>query len=394
MKLRPSSLPMLETCPRWVGRERTETLDAMDEAADEGTLVHAAMDRLAGIDPGLWEVTIESDPSLDADLQQVVRDCAQQVSHYFAFKPTVLRDIEARDVKLSDSPGMVILCEVGVDPRVVSPGTADLIVLQGSNAVLIDYKTNRVVRDHDRQQQAYVLGIFNEFPHVNYVTSKIVSPRLGGDAHPPLDYSREVDCPRLQAELKAIKDAAEDPFTPGVPGDQCLFCSGNGRCPWQAASLGGLPEAETGLVAIDWKSLITPATADARGARRGLIRWLEAFVTAVKDDDKAWAEAHEDADLPGFTKVVSIGRASLDKTMLQEINTALSVGLGIPIGTLISFLTPEKAALVEFLKMDRGWSEKKATEEVNETLSRFVRRGAPIISFRAQKQTKQIQEKQ
>lgn len=415
MKIRPSSLPHLEACPRWVSRpddpERAKS--ATDEAADEGTLVHAFMERLAGLPVSEWEKTIQTDPNLDEDLRVVVADCAEQVQGLFSLRPRVVskaalglgpEDHYELGEAFQDPDGAIVLscggtpnprppdaiyCEVGVASGVTAPGTADLLLVQGSSAVLVDYKTNRVLRSHDRQQQAYVLGVFQALPAVDFVDSRIVCPRLGVDAHPAVQYERERDVPRLRRELEEIVAKAEDPFEPGYPGDQCVFCAGNGRCPWQAASLRDIPSEAAALIpAGTWRSLLRPPDPETRGRRRALVKWLESFSAAVKEDDKAWALANPDTDLPYFTKSVSVGRASLDKTRLEEINQALSLTFQIPYGKLVSFLSPEKERLAEHLALTKGMTHKEAAGEVARVLARFVKRGAPIVSFRAEKQTR------
>jgi len=403
MKPRPSALPHIEACPRWVPRPNkpNEVKDAIDEAADEGTLVHAKMEHLAMLPPATWEAEIDADTELSPDLRQVVKDCAQQVSDLFIFGLFVVNkemlllgpdghyELDAVvNTEINEGFSDGIYCEVGVDPGVTERGTADLVLVQGNRAVLVDYKTNRVLRAHDRQQQAYVLGVFAALPQVTSVESRIISPRLGADAHPSVMYYRD-GIPALEAELGAIVARAADAFEPGCPGAPCAFCAGNGRCPWQAASLRDIPVDAAALVAPDaWKAVLAPETPEIRGQRRALAKWLDGFVEAVKEDDKAWALANPDAVLPGWTKTVSLGRASLDDTRLKEVNEALSLTFGLPYDTLVSFLKPDKAKLAEFLALMRGISDEEAKREVSKTLAPFEKRGAPIIAFRAEKRGK------
>lgn len=408
MKPRPSALPHLEACPRWSPRPDKPDAEknAMDDAADEGTLVHATMEHLVASPMGEWDAAIDADAELSPDLRQVVKDCAQQVSDLFIFGlPVVTKKSMglAADAHYEligcyggvfnetfnrSVPIDAIYCEVGVDPDITAPGTADLVFVQGNRAVLVDYKTNRVLRAHDRQQQAYILGVFAALPQVDSVESRLVCPRLGIDAHPPTMYLRS-DIPRLEAELNGIVALASDPFEPGCPGSQCAFCAGNGRCPWQAASLRDIPADVFAMVApAAWQAVLSPGTPEIRGQRRALVKWLDGFIEAVKDDDKAWALANPDTDLPGWTKSVGLGRASLDDTRLKEANESLSLTFGLPYDTLVSFLKPDKVKLAEFLALVRGMSDDEAKKEVSKALAPFEKRGAPIISFRAEKRGK------
>lgn len=403
LKPRPSALPHLEACPRWSPRpdKPDELKDGLDEAADEGTLVHAKMEHLATLPPDEWDVAIDADADLSADLRQVVKDCAAQVSDLFIFGLPVVNKktlwlnpdehyelYEMVNAEINKGFEDGIYCEVGVDPGVTAPGTADLVLVQGNRAVLVDYKTNRVLRAHDRQQQAYVLGVFAALPQVDSVESRLVCPRLGIDAHPPTMYARN-GIPALEAELEGIVALAADPFEPGCPGAQCAFCAGNGRCPWQAASLRDIPADVTALVApAAWQAILKPETPEIRGQRRALVKWLDGFIEAVKEDDKAWALENPNVPLPGWTKSVGLGRASLDDTKLKGANESLSLTFGLPYDTLVSFLKPDKAKLAEFLALVRGMSDEEAKKEVSKALAPFEKRGAPIISFRAEKRGK------
>jgi len=371
-----------------------------DQAADEGTLVHAKMEKLAEVPTDQWDATIEADPDLSPDLRQVVKDCATQVRDLFMYGlPVVTKRslglaadahyelMQAPDREIQDG----IYCECGVTSGITAPGTADIVLRQGNRGIVVDYKTNRVLRAHDRQQQLYVIGVFNASPLVMTVESRIVSPRLGVDAHPPVTYTREM-LPALLEELEGLVALAADPFEPGCPGAQCVFCAGNGRCPWQASCLRDIPADAAALVEpAAWQAVLKPETPDVRGQRRALAKWLEGFVDAIKEDDKQWAIDNPDILLPGWTKTVGLGRASLDDTRLAEINQALALTFGLTYDTLIAFLKPDKAKLTEFLALMRGLTEDAAKKEVSKVLSPFEKRGAPIISFRAEKKGKKAE---
>jgi len=410
MNHRPSSLPNLEACPRWVNRPRDpDKKSALDEAADEGTLVHRKMLELATRNVNDWPALIEADPEISPALRPIVQECAEQVKDLFGMGLPVIADpVNAVNgtvyelVTYDSDLGTIdvfnnvrdrheffkpdaIFCEIGVDPRVTSPGTADLVVVQGNRAVLVDYKTNRVVRSHDRQLEDYVLGIFNALSQVDYVEARIVAPRLG-DTHRPVQFERK-DLAELKAGLQHIVDLAEDAFTPGVPGEQCAMCAGNGRCPYQAASLRDIPIDSEALVRPGgWLQMMQPnVTPELRGERRQIIKWLEALIDFAKEDDKEWAKADVNAEMPGFTKSVQIGRAKLDDTKLAEVNDALRLTFGLAWETLVAFLSPEKTKLVEFLAMQRGISQDEAKKQVDKALAPFITRGPPVIAFRAVK---------
>ena len=62
---RPSSLPHLAVCPRWVSRpDDPNRNDGLDSAARDGTLIHEKMEALADVALEKWEETIWNDPDL------------------------------------------------------------------------------------------------------------------------------------------------------------------------------------------------------------------------------------------------------------------------------------------------------------------------------------------
>ena len=396
-KPRPSSLPHLSACPRWVGRPKTEVKDEMDEAADEGTLMHAKLEALASIPANVWETTIENDPDLSPAMRPLVQEGARQVQDLFAFGLNVVAKksmglgpeahYELSDIYKLKGFSDGIYCECGLDSWVTAPGTADLVFVQGNRAIVVDYKSNRVVRDHSRQVETYVIGAFNALPQVDYVEARIVAPRLG-DVHPAVRFTRE-DLPRLREELSAIVSRAADPFTPGSPGEQCVFCAGNGRCPYQAATLRDIPlEVEALVQPHIWTSMLQAVDPALRGQRRQLAKWMESFSEAVKADDKQWALDNPTLEMVGFTKSVQQGRASLDDTRLNEINSAISLAFGWDYATLVSFLKPDKDRIVSFAALQSGITQEEAKMRLVRALAPFEVRGAPVVAFRAVKKEK------
>lgn len=378
---RPSSLPNLKACPRWVGSDSLES-----EAAIEGTLVHEALERLAMTPRSNWKEAIESDVTLDAGLKQVVIDCAEQIEEFWVFDPEV--HPQGTTISNLNPAKPAIYLETRIDSGVVRPGSADLIHFHQATATLIDYKTNRVVRDHDAQQKAYVLGIFAAAPHIETVLAKIVAPRLGEDAPDP-DWYFRADTPQIEAELREIVEQAADPFTPGAPGPQCTFCAGSGRCPYQMTNVVDLiPTSNTPPELLPlaqgtrtWSDILHPVTSADRGLRRELIRWLDAMIDAIKEDDKAWAEAEPTGEMDGFRKQVRLGRASLDRTRLAEANLALCKAIGMTPEQMFQFLQPITAELVEHVAIAKTTSSAQARKIVDEAMSPFIVRGAPIVSF-------------
>lgn len=423
-KPRPSSLPNLEACPRWVSRPRTEKISSMDEAADEGTLVHAKMEALAEVPVDKWEDTIWNDPDLGPALAPVVAEAASQVRDLFSMcLPVVTKrtlnlqpddhyelgqgmsdaDVASWSCLLDDNRRRAvgaswdilgeledgIYCEVGVDPEVTRPGTADIVVVTGNRAVLVDYKTVRVIREHLSQMLAYVIGVFNAAPRVDYVEVRIVAPRLGANTHEAVTFSRADDLPRIKAELEGIVARAADEFTPGCPGEQCVTCKGNGRCSFQCASLKDVPVEVSALVQPNaWLPMLNAVSPDMRGQRRKLVKWLGDFCDAVKDQDKEWALANPDTELPGFTKSIQAGRASLDKTRLAEVSQSLMLRFGLTAEVLSAFSVPDKEQLAEYVALGQGMTQADAELAIKQCMNPFMKRGNDIVAFRAVKPKK------
>jgi len=400
---RPSKLPHLDACPRFESAPDDRISTTLSDAADEGTLIHAKMEELAAIPETEWDDAIgkmKIEP-LQADL---VRACAAQVRDLFQLGlPTYGKEypkehyrIPDADIWPEDANGKRIgvsgiFAEVSVDAKITQPGTADLLVVYGNRAVLVDYKIVRVVRQHEPQLMTYAIAAFDELPQVEFVEVRIVTPRLG-EVHAPVTYSRADDLPRITAEIQRIVDDSLDPFNPGRPCDSCCMCAGNGRCPWQMASLRDIPtDMAAVLVPGVWSTTLTAATPDMRGMRRSLVKWLEAFTDAVKEDDKQWARENPDTMLPGFTKSVGLGRPSLDRDRLGEANMTLCNTFGIRPEELLGFAVPDKARLAEHISMFSGQTQKEAEVDIGKALTPFTKRGEDIISFRAEKRKKAIE---
>ena len=427
LKPRPSSLPNLALCPRWVPRPKSEAgeKDEMDEAADEGTLVHDKMEMLATVPVLDWDATIDADPDLGPGLAPIAHEAADQVRDIFSLGlPVITRamlgmgkddhyelgtlvlnvdDAEAAGVLdlYAGAPlcfplrrGLIpiadgIYIECGLDSGIAMPGTGDVVMIQGTRGIYADYKTNRVARNHRAQYLAYVLGMFRAVSRLETVEARIVAPRLIG-VHEPEHFTRD-QIPGLEAELNAIISKAADPFTPGCPGEPCATCAGNGRCPYQAATLRDIPVQVEALVDPQaWRAMFEAVTPELRGQRRLVLSWLEKFVKTAKEDDKDWALQNPDSDIPGFTKSVGLGRASLDKTRYGEANRDLRVRFGIAPETLEAYCEPDVDSIVDYIALNRGITKDAAKTEVRQALAPYQKRGAAIVSFRPTKKTKAL----
>lgn len=354
------------------------------------------MEEVARVPVDQWDDYIASMRDIEPHQIHLVKECAEQVRDLFQMGlPTHGKRDPQEHYQISDRIPDTrnvsgIFAEVSVDPGFCQPGTADLVVVFGNKAVLVDYKNTYVVRDHQGQALAYVIGLLRALPQVQFVEVRIVTPRLG-EVHAPETYEREVVLSAVLKELEAIVAESLDPFTPGRPCASCAMCAGNGRCPWQMASLRDVPVELSSLMLPNvWQAMMTAATPELRSQRLMLAKWLEAYTDAVKEDNKKWAIENPDVVLPGFTKTVGLGRATLDKDRLAEANQAIMETFGLKAEDLLGFCVPDKARIAEYLSMISGTTQKESEVDVGRALAPFTTRGADIISFRAEKKAKAI----
>lgn len=394
---RPSTMPLLDQCPRFVRRpDDQDKKDAMDMAADEGSLLHAVMEKLtADHKVEDWNHAIENNTVISPAQTPLIEDAAAQVQDLFALGLPVTsrwsRGIgEDAHYMLRENASDGVYLEVSVDPGVTLPGTADVLMISGGTAVMTDYKFTRLERDHDAQMKTYVVGVFNGLPNVDSVEVRIVAPRLG-DVHEPVTYNRS-DLPALNAWLQRIVDKSLDTFEPGCPGDPCSFCAGNGRCVWQMNTLRDVPsEATTGLVLRDiWKPVLSVVTPEMRGVRRSMRAWLTKWLDAVKEDDKEWAIRNPEAELPGFKKAVAMGRLGYDAEQSVQMASHLHTMFGIEYLDMMEFMKFSEPGAVEYLSLHNAIPKTAAKLKLREALGSFMKRGPDSIRFTATKKKKEL----
>lgn len=419
-KPRPSTLPALAQCPRFVPRpeDPAAKASAISEAADEGTLIHAFMESLADVPVERWDETIGESPALGPALIPVVQSAAGGVRDLFSVGLPVITKkslgmgpgdhyrLGSVCLRESDDPAPYdhnypvcfparrdlpvrdgVYCEVSLEPGVALPGTADVVAIFGNRAEIVDYKSVRVERDHMPQLKAYALGLFTVATEVETVGIRIVAPRLG-DVHERVTFSR-ADVPVLEEELVAIVERAADDFVPGRAGDACVFCAGNGRCLYQASSLRDAPQAPQALFAPGtWSLVVNPATPELRGERRRLKKIVDTWSEAVAEDDKAWAAENPGTELHGFRRVTSPGRLSLDQSRLRDANQALMTRFGLGMEDYLGCCAPVTGRVAETASFLQALTKADAEKEAQKSLLPYMKRGADIVSFRAIKPVK------
>lgn len=394
---RPSSLPHLDWCPRYVSRpEKTadEDKDSMDLMADEGTYLHAKMEETTVLPATEWSSHFKN-TCVNPAQETLLESAADQVRDVFSMGLPVFtkENITAADPGSAGADGRYrlptgdgVYLECTVDPEVVAPGTADIVAVMGANAVLIDYKFTMVERDHAAQMMAYVLGVFNSNPHIQIIEVRIVAPRLR-NVHLPQTYEREKDLKRIRDALTGILARTEDPFTPGVPGAPCATCAGNGRCPWQMASLREIP-MEAGIILADaWKPVLEARDVNARAERRRLCSWLGKMLDAIKADDKAWDLENRDTELPGFARTYRAGRLMLDKTRSSEICQRVCDEFGFTLDQLTALVDINQTRVLEYAAVKLGLTEASVKKRLRDALAPYSTRSPDIVYFRELKRS-------
>jgi hypothetical protein len=211
----PSSLKHVHACAGWQSRGGT------NEAAEMGTRIHEAVEIL---NPSALhnEQEVEIYNKLIEDMEgalQYLRDKAGQ-------EPTVHQEIRL-EMKLID-------CETF--------GTADIVAVAGTYAVLHDHKTGIGKVDappKNWQSKAYAIGVLQQFPEVQTIFASFSLPQRGelliGE------YTRD-QLPEYVEEISAVIQAGQrvrplwtDKTTPDLDNldisSGCQYCLHRDRCP-------------------------------------------------------------------------------------------------------------------------------------------------------------------
>jgi len=386
----PSKLKMLASCPRWV-RDDKERDESMKEAAEEGTRLHGFCEELIRNHPAeKWESMACAVAGDDADLimesLRTVRDYVIGAGLNAAPARCILDDKPYR-IALPD-PG-TYASEATVCTELNGTQRMDFVAVtrDGATAIVADFKFVRGEPDARLQLNAYALSIMEILPEVQSVLALAPAPRTIAP-----DYSATVsrrDIPAVRGEIEGIIARAQDKFTPGHPCEFCCTCAGNGRCPWQVATLREIA-ADPAVAIVTKDQLLDPATPYDRGRRRMLIQWLEKFVDAAKDQDKMWALANPDTPLPGWTVTMTAGRKCIDKDRRLEACKLAEAHLQVAGDDLLGCTAVDPAALSALVSMRDGLSKAQADAKVQQALAPVMVRGAAYPVMRREAKSKQL----
>lgn len=209
----PSSLRSKEICPGYQSRFST------NPAAELGTRIHAALET-------------DDFTGLHNDFEKMLAErCIEaraKVMDHFNFYPKETH----REIRLT----------MDLEDGCSTFGTADEVMISGSTAMAVDWKTGRGAVDDaaiNAQAQAYTLGIFQRFPEVEKVYFTFIIPQR--DEISFAEYTRE-DIPTITLRLSTIIRRAEHIHSlwdsnEGVPPEllnpqtsTCCYCDNQARC--------------------------------------------------------------------------------------------------------------------------------------------------------------------
>ena len=224
-KLSPSGAHRWMACPGSVALE-AEYPDSSSEFAAEGTVAHelASECLISGADPALLigkPATVDGfDFTIDQTMVDHVKDYMKLVHEY----------AEGGELMVEQRVGIGHL--TGEDG---AGGTSDVIIIKGSEIIIIDLKYGTGVRvdaNANPQLMLYALGALNEYELVgdfDTVTMVVHQPRLNHVG----EYSIPVE--QLLAFGDDVRNAADKVRSPDadlVPGEkQCKFCKAKATCP-------------------------------------------------------------------------------------------------------------------------------------------------------------------
>lgn len=413
-KVSPSALAATEMCPRFRpdGKESAASID--------GTLMHEFAEQMVSVpkaDRQTWIASQMASLEMKAMLGQIAGELEALVPEALPVFPNFrLRPIRGKPRKSPLKPGLYPECEI--DRGGGRHGYMDLMAVTPESLVyILDYKSNRVEKDFSLQLGAYACDVNRLAPAHRRFICRIIAPRLGDDAQQELWIGPD-ELKAFNERIAGIEERADrsanDDSIPGVPCDSCQYCHWNGICRYQASATQAVAETmDTDQVIVSAKTSRTtvvqslahlvgpggiyagetvtaqtffnPPTPAQRGLRRACMKFLETFVDAAKEDDRAWA-ADVPADrlktaVPGFSISYVKGRARFAEGMETEANETLAARFGLTPDELKAVSAIDRSRLAGLLVSTRGLSEKKADEEIRKCLEPYMVQGAPSVRW-------------
>jgi len=357
LKMSPSRLDRVAACPRFVFDDReTKAMDSVQESLDAGINFHTIMENI-GKDPDNATTLIAAIPDF-----------------------TTRRDAEwawGQVRGILDAGGRILGVEVeALETTVCRRGFIDLLIGVPNGLVVVDWKLVRQIGEHDLQLKAYAIGGFENFiAPQEYVRVMAISPAIQHVSD--VTYTRD-QLPQMKADIIALMDVVENPFSPPVPGPVCTSCKWSGRCPAQCKEL--VPVSNESSMPVVYADLLNPATAEGRARRRYFLDWIVKAVENVKDDDLAWVKAGNEP--PAGYKLVSMpGRTTIPSESVPQVIDQL-VASGYPIDTVHGACSLSLTKLAAALAPVLGGEEKDLKKQLEKQIAAFTVTGQASESLR------------
>ena len=391
-RVSPSALPATAVCPRF--RPNGEDNDA----AAEGTMLHACLEELVLQPSATWENWIRT-REISSEHMSLLEEAVRQLRGIVTgceLKAVPDMRLRLRGGKPRRSPLKPgIYPEVEIDRGGGRHGYIDvLIVMPDGRIVILDWKFERGEKDHWLQLAAYACDVNRLCPAHDFFECRIVAPRLR-DAEPEVHMFDRAELEAARRTIAAIEERADrsanDPSIPGCPNDACGFCHWSGSCPYQSdATVTVADRADiTSVIAkgtpfagmpLTLRTLSSPADSAERGFRRMFMKCVSAAVDAWKKDDTAWLDAQRRTggrpEIPGWNVRWQNGKSTLDSDRMEEVRSALMSKLGMTETDVMNVSKVDRKLLVEFMAVHGGLGAEEADLAVEKVLDPYMKTGA------------------
>ena len=263
-------------------------------------------------------------------VDQEMVDCARVYTDY-------VRDVAGPDGAILVEQQVSFHEHLGLPDEHEAFGTADALIVRGSEAIVVDLKTGRGVEvgADTAQLKAYALGcleVAETVADIERVRLVIVQPRAGGIKELDLwvdelkAWARDVAAPACRKVLEAVEDFSVGHLNPGEK--QCKFCAAKATCPALRDTVAATV-ADIAPASPDEFAAITPEHSYQVDTGHDEASWLAACLSRV-DLIEDWCKA-----------------------VREEAHRRLSSGLPVP-----------GYKLVAGKRGARAWTDAKAAEEM------------------------------
>ncbi len=353
-ELAPSSFPAWALCPAF------DSDPAEREDATEGTRQHTV---LAALLRDEWKGG-EDCPTL-AGLSPDAREAVTWAAGYVRTLAGGTAILTEHPVSFTAPDGFA---RGGVSE--VFSGTADVLILRGNMADLLDFKSEADERNHRPQLAGYALALFSMRARLKTIRAHVLYGRVRR-----VDFWAMTQADAAGAVLP-ILDARRDPAR-RVPAacDYCGFCAHRITCP----AITGQVEA-VAHTAPTWEDL-APAIRDPAAITDPT---LVAKALTVARYVSTWADA-----IRARATELAKGGAVLPGYRLQERRGAREVAdpseaftrTGLTQGQFVSACKVSLPKLGDAYAVARGLSKAAAGRQVEAMLADLIREGPPTVSL-------------